>query len=120
MSGKFYLMVVMFIVSMAVIAIDEDYYIPYTDTYGYVYDPETGQFVKSEESQASMDITQEDNISSTSNGNAQHTPDMTNMGTDTLTQTTSSGDFTYLLIAGITFLVLLSAWIWKRRGDVRP
>jgi hypothetical protein len=29
-------------------AIDEDYYIPYTDTYGYVYDPDTGKFVKEE------------------------------------------------------------------------
>jgi hypothetical protein len=30
------------------LAIDEDFYIPYTDTYGYVYDPATGKFVKQE------------------------------------------------------------------------
>lgn len=35
-------------VAGSALAIDEDYYIPYTDTYGYVYDPETGKFVKEE------------------------------------------------------------------------
>ena len=29
-----------------VVAIDEDYFIPYTDNYGYVYDPETGTYIK--------------------------------------------------------------------------
>ena len=27
-------------------AIDEDYFIPYTDNYGYEYDPETGTYIK--------------------------------------------------------------------------
>ena len=36
------------LVAGAAQAVDEDYYIPYTDTYGYVYDPETGKFVKQE------------------------------------------------------------------------
>lgn len=27
-------------------AVDDDYFIPYTDTFGYVYDPQTGNYVK--------------------------------------------------------------------------
>jgi hypothetical protein len=35
--------------SQLVIAVDDDYYIPYTDTYGYTYDPVTGTFVKTDD-----------------------------------------------------------------------
>ena len=30
----------------AVYAVDDDYYLPYTDTYGYTYDAKTGTYVK--------------------------------------------------------------------------
>lgn len=36
------------LISSSTFAIDEDFYIPYTDTYGYEYDPETGRFMKKE------------------------------------------------------------------------
>jgi hypothetical protein len=31
-----------------VLSVDEDYFIPYTDNYGYEYDPETGTYIKTE------------------------------------------------------------------------
>jgi len=34
------------------VAVDEDYFIPYTDNYGYEYDPETGTYVKTDPPEA--------------------------------------------------------------------
>ncbi|NNE37991.1 MAG: hypothetical protein HKN08_06770 [Gammaproteobacteria bacterium] len=34
------------LVSTPLLAVDEDYFIPYTDNYGYEYDPETGTYVQ--------------------------------------------------------------------------
>lgn len=38
------------LLSMRVYAIDETYYIPYTNHNGYQYDPQTGQYVKTQQS----------------------------------------------------------------------
>jgi hypothetical protein len=34
--------------SSPIFAVDEEYFIPYTDNYGYEYDPETGTYIKKE------------------------------------------------------------------------
>jgi hypothetical protein len=50
MDLKTRLIVIMLLAGMCVpmrsVAVDDDYYIPYTDNYGYEYDPETGTYIK--------------------------------------------------------------------------
>ena len=48
MSAR-YVVLLCLLLGGRVSAVDEDYYIPYTDNYGYVYDLETGQYIKKEQ-----------------------------------------------------------------------
>ncbi len=55
------MLMVMFCVSYThpLMGVDEDYYIPYTDTYGYEYDPETGTFIKRDPAPAASESSQQ-------------------------------------------------------------
>ena len=44
-----YFLIIFLLVGNAAYAVDSEFYIPYTETYGYTYDPETGQYVQSEQ-----------------------------------------------------------------------
>ena len=46
--------------------VDEDYFIPYTDNYGYEYDPETGTYIKKQPSPTDS-VTQQQNSTHASN-----------------------------------------------------
>ena len=53
--------------STPTVAVDEDYFIPYTDNYGYEYDPETGTYVQKEPTatatpQSTQELAQQTNI----------------------------------------------------------
>lgn len=38
--------------STSLLAVDEEYFIPYTDNYGYEYDPQTGTYIKKDPPQS--------------------------------------------------------------------
>jgi len=50
-----------------VIAADEDIFIPYTDTYGYIYDPVSGQFVKGGDQQDTANKMTAENVTVVNN-----------------------------------------------------
>jgi len=99
--AKYLLLVVLLSVGH-VFAIDEDYEIPYTDNYGYVYDPETGQFVKQDQSTPeSGDTSAGANVVDVSKNNAGQA----------LTETplASQGSLTFYLLIGAGIALLIVA-----------
>jgi len=62
-----YVVLVSLLIGVQVFAVDEDYYIPYTDTYDYVYDPETGQYIKQEKPSGEGNISGRDHTSAGNN-----------------------------------------------------
>jgi hypothetical protein len=58
--------------STSLFAVDEEYFIPYTDNYGYEYDPQTGTYIKTDPPQSASEQSapqQVTNSSDTSNNN---------------------------------------------------
>jgi hypothetical protein len=83
------IMLIGLLIAGQVFAIDEDFYIPYTDTYGYEYDPETNKFVKRDQAPTSSGNTADNNT-------IEHTQtDVQPLNNQTLTQAeeTSGGIF---------------------------
>jgi len=94
-------------------AIDEDFYIPYTDNYGYVYDPETGQYVKQEPATSGESVV--GNTVDASKGNSQ---DHDNQAVAETADPAEASMTIYLVIGGGIFvLVAFTYWSSQRKKD---
>ena len=71
--------IIYLLIGSQVFAIDSDYFISYTDNYGYVYDPETGQYVEQEQPPAEHPVV--DDISVNSKSELQDRNDQSAPGT---------------------------------------
>lgn len=96
-----------------VLGVDEDFYIPYTDTYGYVYDPETGQYVKQEDPAPPAEtVVQKSNHNATVDPQNQVNP----LVTETLDASKSSIPAYTILISGVVIvLIALGYWSLQRK-----
>lgn len=104
------LIIIGLLFSTQVVAIDEDYYIPYTDTYGYVYDPETGQFIKQD--QASSESESSPGSANTADSMQAGNNVQPTTKTSTPLEETSSLP---LVVAGLVVLAVIVFAVWFKR-----
>jgi len=109
------IMLIGLLIAGQVFAIDEDYYIPYTDTYGYEFDPETGKFVKRDQvSTASGNTADKNTIEHTQTDSQPH-----NNQTVTQAGETSGGNilsrFGIMIGSVMLLLAVFTYWFNKRR-----
>ena len=105
-----------FLHSNQVSAIDEDYFIPYTDTYGYEYDPETGTFIKKEPDPVPVQEHQQSATPDESMTAMQQT--VPSAGSSTTNLTTKNSNLGLpLIIAGAFFLLGGFMVFIRRRGN---
>jgi len=99
-----------------VLAVDEDFYIPYTDTYGYVYDPKTRQYVKQDAAPSSDTVVQKPDVNATVTVDPQ---DQVNpVVTGTLDASKGIPAY-YILISGVIIVLVASAYWSLQRKKTR-
>lgn len=88
-------------------AADEDIDIPYTDTYGYVYDPATGTFIKQDDSSTGTDTAASSTPPADANGTVTDT-DTSSIASQPVTPETTAR-MSPLLTPAILLLLMVAA-----------
>ncbi len=107
--------------SAPLFAVDEDYFIPYTDNYGYEYDPETGTYIQTEPDtsvtpHAIQQSTQQPAIDNTVNGAV----DQINPRPQVMNGDNRSTIHFALFLASLTGILMLSfilAKLFRKQGS---
>lgn len=94
-----------------VYAVDEEYFIPYTDNYGYEYDVETGTYIKRDAPSPTASGTQESIDSSEHNINIAQKPESVSIQILTTNQKTS--DSPLLIFAGVVLILGFSVFLTR-------
>jgi len=108
--ARFFVLIALMLAEQAK-AIDGDYEIPYTDNYGYVYDPEIGKFIKENNEQGSA--------SSVNSSVAESLTPITHADKgqeqEVVSGTTEGRYYSYLIGGGIVILGIFAFYFWSRR-----
>ncbi len=109
------------VLSTSLLAVDEEYFIPYTDNYGYEYDPQTGTYIKTDPPQSASEQSvpqQVTNASDTSDNNintsnpAMRTDQIANSNVSDVDSNISIQ--LPLLIAGLLGMLVISIFLVKK------
>lgn len=118
--GVVLLIICMLSVTVNLLAADDDIYIPYTETYGYTYDPATGQFVKKGDRADSVNTLAAQDMPVTNNSSSMTADAADGKHESAVANATGPGNWSassdestiyYILGVAIATLIMIFCWI---------